>query len=200
MGDVRAKFGEFSDFQYCTGVEVPWAWERESRGQTPKVSKKSRKSLPGPGSQKSGKKSRKRSEKSEIKSENGFLDTIRTFFETFSDFWHPAPGRLFRDFLAFGPETPSPRSTEPQHWSHFLGSATTTRFLQTFTLRSGSGLVCKGGRFKLELDLAGPNIMSLREEQTRLFLNHGPCLSDTRHFRHFRRFRGSEERSLNFSF
>ena len=37
-----------------------------------------------------------------------------------------------------------------------------------------------------------------REEQTRLFLNHFWHLSDTCHFRHFRRFRGSEERNAGF--
>ena len=45
-----------------------------------------------------------------------------TFFETFFGLlWDPGAGRpretfsgLFGDFLALGPETPSPRSTEPQ--------------------------------------------------------------------------------------
>ena len=80
-------------------------------GPEAKKSQKSlEKSLPGPGP-KSPKKVSKKVRKVKKKSENGFLEAFRTFFETF---FRPRAGRLFRDFLAFGPKTPSPRSTEPQ--------------------------------------------------------------------------------------
>ena len=98
--------------------EVPWTWdwEKESRGPKPKSLKKVSKKVSRSRGPKVRKKSRKRSEKSKKKSENGFSETFRTFFETFFGLLGPGPGRLFRDFfwdcLAFGPETPSPRSTE----------------------------------------------------------------------------------------
>ena len=78
--------------------------------------KKSRKKSPGAGVPKVRKKSRTRSENSKKKGPNMGLETFRTFSETFFGLLglRPGPGRLFRDFLAFGPETPSPRSTEPQ--------------------------------------------------------------------------------------
>ena len=71
----------------------------------PKKSQKSlEKSLPGPGPKGLKKVSKK------VRKVRNFRDFFRTFGapgrETFS--------RLFRDFLALGPETPSPRSTEPQ--------------------------------------------------------------------------------------
>ena len=93
-------------------LEVPWTWEKESRGP------KSRKSLEKVGSQKSEKKSWKRF-KSQKNLKMGFWETFRTFVETFFRFSGPGPGRLFRDFFeTSGPETPSPRSTEPQHQAH----------------------------------------------------------------------------------
>ena len=49
------------------GVEVPWTWEKESRGPKPKSLKKVLKKSPGPGAPKVRKKSRKRSEKSKKK-------------------------------------------------------------------------------------------------------------------------------------
>ena len=60
------------------------------------------------------KKVRKVSNKSENCFLGDFSDHFRDFFRTFGT---PAPGDFFETFwrlLAFGPETPSPRSTEPQ--------------------------------------------------------------------------------------
>ena len=104
---------------------------RRSLGaRSQKVSKKSRKSLPGPGP-KSPKKVSKKVRKVKKKSENGFSETFRTFFETFfRTFWLLAWetfSRLFRDFLAFGPETPSPRSTEPQNLTEIRMGHTRSR-------------------------------------------------------------------------
>ena len=47
----------------------------------------------------------------------GFWRLFGPFSRPFADFWDPGPesfSRRLGDFLAFGPETPSPRSTEPQ--------------------------------------------------------------------------------------
>ena len=78
--------------------------------------KKSPKSL-----QKVRKKSRKRSKKSPETHFQTFWRLCGPFSRLFWDFWGPGAGRpretfsgLFGDFLALGPETPSPRSTEPQ--------------------------------------------------------------------------------------
>ena len=80
-------------------VEVPSAWEKESRGQKPKSLKKVSKKSPGAGSQKS-EKSLEKGPKSQKKSlKMGFLETFRTFFETFFGLLGPGPGRLFRDFF-----------------------------------------------------------------------------------------------------
>ena len=92
--------------------------EGVSRPEARKSQKSVEKSLPKPGP-KSLKKVSKKVRKVKKKSENGFSETFRTFFETFFGLSGPGPGRLFRDFfqdfLAFGPETPSPRPTEPQN-------------------------------------------------------------------------------------
>ena len=66
-------------------------------------------------------------------SENGvkFWRRFGPFSRLFSDF--RGPGRLFQDFLAFGAETPSPRSTEPQRYC-FKGAA-----LGRCWLSSGTG-------------------------------------------------------------
>ena len=87
------------------GFEVPWAWERESRGPKPKSLKQSLEKVSVPFRRQVSKKVRK----VKNKSENGSLETFRTFFGTTFGLLGP---RLFRDFLT--PETPSPRSTEPQ--------------------------------------------------------------------------------------
>ena len=108
-------------------VEIPWTWEKESRGQKPKSLQKVSKKSPGPGVPKVRKKSRKRSEKSPKTHFQTFWRLFGPFSRLFSDFWDPAAGRpretfsrLFGDFLAFGPETPSPRSTESQCYCFFL--------------------------------------------------------------------------------
>ena len=51
----------------------------------------------------------------------GFLRLFGNSSRLFPDFWDPGPGDFFEtlgDFLALGPETPSPRSTEPQTFRH----------------------------------------------------------------------------------
>ena len=90
--------------------EVPWSWERESRGQQPeslqKVSKKSPGvGRPGPGSQKSEKGLEKGPKSLQNPLSDFFFWTFRAFFETFFRTFQPVPGRLFRDFarlLGFG--------------------------------------------------------------------------------------------------
>ena len=93
-----------------------WVWDSVDLGEGvsgPKA-KKSPKSL------EKGKSPKKVSKKVRKVSKNPFSDfseTFRTFFETFfRTFGTTGPGgtfsRLFGDFLAFGPETPSPRCTE----------------------------------------------------------------------------------------
>ena len=86
-------------FRMEGGVEVPWTWEKESRGQKPKSLKKVSKKVSWGRGPKVRKKSRKRSEKSKISLKNGFSETFRTFFETFSGLLGPDPGRPFRDFF-----------------------------------------------------------------------------------------------------
>ena len=83
----------------------------ESRGQSlQKVSKKS----PGAAFPKVRKKSRKRSENSSKKVRKCFLG--RLFRDLFRDFFRTRPRETFsRLFGDFGPETPSPRSTEAQN-------------------------------------------------------------------------------------
>ena len=105
------------------GLRFRGPGRRSLGAKSQKVSKKSRKSLPrppGPWVPKVRKKSRKRSEKVSKNSFSDFLETFRTFFETFFGLLGPRGretfSRLFGDFLAFGPETPSPRSTESQAW------------------------------------------------------------------------------------
>ena len=105
------------------GLRLRGPGRRSLGAKSQKVSKKSpRASQPrGP---KSPKKVSKKVRKVSKKSENGFLGGLfRPFSRLFSDFWDPGAGRpretfsrLFGDFLVFDPETPSPRSTEPQFW------------------------------------------------------------------------------------
>ena len=83
----------------ATSVEVPSAWEKESRGQKPKSLKKVSKKSPGAGSQKS-EKSLEKGRKSQKKSlKMGFWRLFGPFSRLFSDFWDPAPGDFFRDFF-----------------------------------------------------------------------------------------------------
>ena len=99
-----------------TNFEVPWTWEKESRGPKQKSLKKVSKKVSRGRAPKVRKKSRKRSEKSKKGLKMGFWRLFGPFSRLFSDFWGPAPGDFFRDFFeTSGPETPSPRSTEPQH-------------------------------------------------------------------------------------
>ena len=86
-------------------VEVPWTWEKESRGQKPKSLQKVSKKSPGasrPRGPKSPKKSRKRSEKSPKSLRMGFLETFQTFFETFFGLLgtrgRETPGDFFETF------------------------------------------------------------------------------------------------------
>ena len=95
-------------------LEVPWTWEKDSRGPTPKSLKKVSKKSPGAGPQKSGE-SLEKGPKSQRKTLFfDFSDLFRDFFRTFGARPRETFSRLFEDFLASGPETPSPRSTEPQ--------------------------------------------------------------------------------------
>ena len=88
---------------------------RRSLGaRSQKVSKKVSKKSPRAGSQKS-EKSLENGPKSPKKSENGFLETFRTFFETFFGLSGPWARETFSRLFGFGPrDSPSPRSTEPQ--------------------------------------------------------------------------------------
>ena len=72
--------------------------EAVSGPEAKKSIKSLEKSLPGPGP-KSPKKVSKKVRKVKKKSENGFLETFRTFFETFFGLLGPRAGRLFRDFF-----------------------------------------------------------------------------------------------------
>ena len=101
--------------------EVPWTWEKESRGPKPKSLKTSRKSLPGPGSRKS-EKSLGKSPKTHFQTTFfDFLDLFRDLFQTFGTrpretfsrpllrrFWLRAPRLLWPRFgwvrLRFGVE------------------------------------------------------------------------------------------------
>ena len=87
---------------------------RRSLGaRSQKVSEKSRKKSPGAGPQKSEKSLEKgpKGQKSLKMGFGDFSDLFRDFLRTFGT---PGLSRLFRDF---GPETPSPRSTEPQFFT-----------------------------------------------------------------------------------
>ena len=80
-------------------VEVPWAWETESRGQMPKSLKKVSKKSPGAGAQKSEKsleKGPKSLRKPIFRLSFDFSDLFRDFFRTFG----PQPWEtFFRDFF-----------------------------------------------------------------------------------------------------
>ena len=67
MGGVSRYFSKVSGSGVDSTplIEIPWTWERESRGQKPKSLHKVSKKSPGPGGPKSLKKSRNRSEKSQ---------------------------------------------------------------------------------------------------------------------------------------
>ena len=69
------------------------------------------KTVGSPKSEKNRQKGPKHLQKSIFRRSFGIFWTL---FEIFLGVLGPGPGRLFRDFLAFGPEAPSPRSTEPQ--------------------------------------------------------------------------------------
>ena len=95
-------------------------------GPEAKKSQKSlEKSLPGPGP-KSPEKVSKKVRKVKKKSENGFLETFRSFFETFSGLLGPRAGRLFRDFFETfwlrAPRLllPGPRNLNPKHQNHLF--------------------------------------------------------------------------------
>ena len=80
-------------------IEVPWTWEKESRGQKPKSLKKVAKKSPGPGSQKS-EKTREKGPKTLQKPIFGlFFWLFGPFSRLFLGFWGPAPGDSFRDFF-----------------------------------------------------------------------------------------------------
>ena len=87
-------------------------------GPKAKKSQKSLTKVSRPAAPKVQKKSRKRSEKSpKTHSQTYFFDfsdLCRDFFRTFGAAGRETFVGLFWDFFAFGPETPSPRSTEPQ--------------------------------------------------------------------------------------
>ena len=84
-------------------IGIPWAWEKESRGQKPKslqkVSKKSPRGLPAPGSQKCLQKGAKSLQKVWKWVFGDFSDLFRDFFRTFGTPGPGGAGRLFRDFL-----------------------------------------------------------------------------------------------------
>ena len=75
---------------FSSSFEVPWTWERESRGPKPESLKKSRKSLPGPGA-KSPKKVSKMVRKVKKMSEDGFGRLFGPLSRPVSDFWDPVP-------------------------------------------------------------------------------------------------------------
>ena len=105
--------------------EVPWTWERESRGQQPKFSKRGLEKVSRGWAPKVGKKVSKKARKVTKNNFADFFLTSRTFVETFFGLLGPGTfsRHCFGDFWAFGPGTPSPRSTEPQtkltncHWA-----------------------------------------------------------------------------------
>ena len=98
-----------------TGIEVPWTWERESWGQKRKRLKKV---FRGRGPKVRKKVSKKIGKVPQRTIFRLLVRRFRNLFEIFFRLLGPGSGRLFRaffgDFLAFGPETPSPRSTQPQ--------------------------------------------------------------------------------------
>ena len=100
LGDLRQSVPEkrlrpFTHYRF----EVPWTWEKESRGPKPKSLKKVSKKVSRGRAPKVRKKSRKRSEKSKKSLKMGFWRLFGPFSRLFSDFWDPGPGRLFRDFF-----------------------------------------------------------------------------------------------------
>ena len=106
----------------------PWDSVDLGEGVSGPKAKKSPKSLekvsrgrPAPGSQKSEKSLEKGPKSLKITHFQSFWRLFGPFSRLFSDFWGPGAGRpretfsrLFGDFLAFGPKTPSPRPTESQ--------------------------------------------------------------------------------------
>ena len=128
---------------FRAAVEVPWTWEKESRGQKPKSLKKVSKKSPGPGSQKS----EKGLEKGPKSLQKPIFRLFFDFSRLFSDFWGPAPGDFSRFFETFWLRAPrlllaGPRNLNAAGELKKNFPAACSNFAGKDPSRTGGGQIC----------------------------------------------------------